>query len=51
MTLTEQVLAWVADDPDPLTRAELTALLEAGDDAALADRFSGPLQFGTAGRP
>ncbi len=49
MTLTEQVLAWVADDPDPLTRAELTALLEAGDDAALADRFSGPLQFGTAG--
>ena len=24
--------AWVADDPDPVTRAELDALLDAGDD-------------------
>ena len=47
--LGDEVLAWVDDDPDPATRAELTALLEAGDTAALADRFSGPLQFGTAG--
>ena len=47
--MTDQVRAWIADDPDPATRAELTALLEAGDTAALADRFSGPLQFGTAG--
>lgn len=51
----EQVKAWIDDDPDPATAAELTALLEvarAGDDAArrdLVDRFSGPLQFGTAG--
>ncbi|WP_291377732.1 phospho-sugar mutase [Demequina sp.] len=46
---------WLADDPDPATRAELKSVLEAvaaGDtDAAvdLADRMSGLLQFGTAG--
>ena len=47
--LEQQVLAWVADDPDPVTRAELLALLEAGDADGLADRFAGPLHFGTAG--
>jgi phosphomannomutase len=47
--------AFLAEDPDPETRAELEALLlkvESGDEAArrdLADRFSGPLEFGTAG--
>ncbi|WP_061782050.1 phospho-sugar mutase [Microbacterium hominis] len=47
--------AWLAQDPDPETRAELTALLDAaaaGDAAAsadLADRFGARLQFGTAG--
>lgn len=46
---------WLADDPDPSTRAELEAALQAvitGDSAAAADledRFSGLLQFGTAG--
>jgi phosphomannomutase len=40
---------WVADDPDPRTRAEVDALLAAGDAAALADRFGAPLTFGTAG--
>ncbi|WP_116947159.1 phospho-sugar mutase [Jiangella endophytica] len=51
----EQARAWLADDPDPATRAELQAVLdsaEAGDDVAaadLADRFAGFLQFGTAG--
>lgn len=40
---------WLADDPDPDTRAELSALLDAGDTAALADRFDAPLAFGTAG--
>ncbi|HXK10507.1 MAG TPA: phospho-sugar mutase [Vicinamibacteria bacterium] len=45
----------LAEDPDPETRGELEALLrraEGGDEAArrdLADRMSGPLQFGTAG--
>ncbi len=41
--------AWLAEDPDPDTRAELQALLEAGDMAAIADRFSSRLEFGTAG--
>lgn len=41
--------AWLAEDPDPETAAELRALVEAGDTAELADRFSGMLQFGTAG--
>jgi phosphomannomutase len=41
--------AWIAGDPDPETRAELQALLDAGDTAALAERFAGQLEFGTAG--
>jgi phosphomannomutase len=47
--------SWAADDPDPGTRAELERLLrrvEDGDEEAardLADRFRGPLAFGTAG--
>jgi phosphomannomutase len=51
----DQVRAWIADDPDPSTADELSALLDAatqGDDAArrdLVDRFGGLLQFGTAG--
>jgi len=47
--------AWLAQDPDPETRAELAALVDgakAGDAAAaeqLADRFDTRLAFGTAG--
>ncbi|MGW6201505.1 phospho-sugar mutase [Kribbella sp. NPDC055110] len=41
--------AWLSEDPDPDTRAELQALLDAGDSAELTDRFSGTLEFGTAG--
>jgi phosphomannomutase len=41
--------AWLADDPDPLTQAELRAVLDAGDDDELADRFRARLTFGTAG--
>ncbi|WP_433141751.1 phospho-sugar mutase [Actinomadura nitritigenes] len=40
---------WLAQDPDPDTRAELRAILDAGDDRALADRFGSRLEFGTAG--
>ncbi|MGO1305860.1 MAG: phospho-sugar mutase [Microbacterium gubbeenense] len=46
---------WLAQDPDPETRAELSALVAAAEqnDAAaqtdLASRFAGRLQFGTAG--
>ncbi|MFD6888980.1 phospho-sugar mutase [Streptomyces sp. NPDC059957] len=41
--------AWLAEDPDPETADELAKLIEAGDTTELADRFSGMLQFGTAG--
>nr|WP_040456461.1 phospho-sugar mutase [Kribbella catacumbae] len=41
--------AWLSEDPDPDTRAELRQLLDAGDAAELADRFAGTLEFGTAG--
>lgn len=40
---------WIARDPDPDTRNELEALLRADDEAALRERFSGRLAFGTAG--
>lgn len=40
---------WISQDPDPQTRAELTALVEANDVAEIAARFAGTLQFGTAG--
>ncbi|MFT3853176.1 MAG: hypothetical protein QM733_10620 [Ilumatobacteraceae bacterium] len=39
---------WLAAEPDDDLRAELTELL-AGPDAVVAERFSGRLQFGTAG--
>ncbi|CAL9523434.1 putative phosphomannomutase [Streptomyces sp. enrichment culture] len=41
--------AWLAEDPDPETAQELAGLIEAGDTDELAARFSGTLQFGTAG--
>ncbi|MDT0265317.1 phospho-sugar mutase [Streptomyces sp. DSM 44915] len=47
--LRERAARWLAEDPDPATRAELAALLAADDHAALAERFAGTLQFGTAG--
>jgi phosphomannomutase len=47
--LIERARAWAAQDPDPTTRAELEALIEAGDTEELADRFDGTLEFGTAG--
>ncbi len=50
--LRARVSAWIADDPDDADRAELTALLADDSPAAaaeLADRFSGRLEFGTAG--
>ena len=45
----EVARAWLAEDPDPDTRAELQALLDAEDLAGIADRFGGRLEFGTAG--
>ncbi|MGW0193400.1 phospho-sugar mutase [Nonomuraea sp. NPDC003201] len=40
---------WLAQDPDPETRDELSRLLDGGDLAALRDRFGAKLEFGTAG--
>ena len=41
--------AWLAEDPDAETREELGKLIDAEDVTELAARFSGTLQFGTAG--
>lgn len=61
LDLIDQASTWLAEDPDPETRDELRALLDAAQAAeaaqggdpeawgALAERFSGTLQFGTAG--
>ena len=47
--LRTQVQAWLDDEVDDDARAELEQLLARQDGAELADRFSGPLTFGTAG--
>ncbi|MGO1317018.1 MAG: phospho-sugar mutase [Cellulomonadaceae bacterium] len=55
--LTARVRAWIADDPDPATRHELTGLLAVDSSPAavgaaaaeLTDAFAGTLEFGTAG--
>jgi phosphomannomutase len=51
VTLSGQVEAWIADDPDPASRDELRHVVDGlpATEAELADRFAGPLQFGTAG--
>jgi phosphomannomutase len=49
--LRAQADAWLTDDPDPASRAELRELIAGlpGTAAELRDRFAGPLTFGTAG--
>ncbi|MFH8368453.1 phospho-sugar mutase [Streptomyces sp. NPDC018031] len=47
--LFDRARSWLAEDPDPDTRAELGKLLDAGDTEEIAARFAGTLQFGTAG--
>ena len=47
--LAAEAEAWMAADPDPSTRAELAALLDAADGAGVRARFESPLAFGTAG--
>ncbi|MFJ2232585.1 phospho-sugar mutase [Streptomyces sp. NPDC087859] len=47
--LIARATAWLAEDPDTETRDELAKLIEAGDVTELTARFSGTLQFGTAG--
>ncbi|MET9561325.1 phospho-sugar mutase [Streptomyces tauricus] len=41
--------AWLAEDPDADTREELAKLIDAEDTTELTARFTGTLQFGTAG--
>ena len=48
-SLRNEVEAWIADDPDPKTAAELQQLLDAQDEITLKKYFNGFLQFGTAG--
>ena len=48
MDLRDQALAWIGQDPDPQTRAELQQFIDTNHDE-LTDCFAGRLQFGTAG--
>jgi phosphomannomutase len=48
-TLIAKARSWQSQDPDAETKAELEALILAGDESGLADRFDGRLGFGTAG--
>jgi phosphomannomutase len=47
--LLQAARAWADADPHDGDRAEIQALVDAGDTAELARRFTGPLTFGTAG--
>jgi len=50
LSLIEQARAWAQMDPDPVTRAQLEAMIADPDQhAELADCFAGRLEFGTAG--
>ncbi|NND84962.1 MAG: phospho-sugar mutase [Acidimicrobiia bacterium] len=49
MDVRNRALDWIAGDPDPTTRDELRALVDAGNDSLLAERMAGPHRFGTAG--
>ena len=47
--LAQRTRRWIDEDPDPATRQELSALLEAGRWDELRERMNGTLEFGTAG--
>jgi len=47
--LKDQALAWLSQDPDPETRAELQELIDTNDVSGLTSRFHTRLEFGTAG--
>ncbi|MDY1004943.1 phospho-sugar mutase [Curtobacterium sp. CFBP9011] len=49
MSVLDTALAWIEQDPDDETGAELQRLVDAGDTEELDARFAGRLQFGTAG--
>ena len=45
----DRINTWLARDPDPASRGELESLLNEGNTEELSQRFSGRLEFGTAG--
>jgi phosphomannomutase len=47
--LVTEVQEWIADDPDPITAAQLQQWLDTSNEAELRTSFNGFLQFGTAG--
>lgn len=47
--LANRTMAWIEGDPDPDTRRQLQALLDAEDWDELFERMDGVLEFGTAG--
>jgi len=49
VSIIDRARSWIAQDPDLETRRELEAMIDRGDVQALEERFSGSLQFGTAG--
>ena len=48
-SLIAEVEAWIADDPDPVTAAQLRKWLDTNNEVELRASFNGFLQFGTAG--
>ena len=49
MSLLEQAKSWLAQDPDPVTRAQLEALIASGNEEELQKAFEPRITFGTAG--
>lgn len=47
--LLQRARAWAEGDPDPLSKAELCALIDAANYSELHERMRGDLEFGTAG--
>ena len=48
-SLVAEIQAWIADDPDPITAAQLQQWLDSNSETELRTSFNGFLQFGTAG--
>ena len=48
-SLVTEVQAWIAEDPDPETAAQLQKWLDEHNESELRQSFAGFLQFGTAG--
>jgi len=49
LTFVQEVQAWITDDPDPITAAQLQSWLMTNNEVELRRSFNGFLQFGTAG--